>query len=99
VQNFASAAVGIAAAVALIRGFARQQVKSIGNFWVDLTRTIVYVLLPISVIAALFLCSQGVIQNFHPYATVTTVEGATQTIQQGALASHEAIKLFGTNGS
>jgi len=98
VQNFASAAVGIAAAVALIRGFARQQVKSIGNFWVDLTRTTVYVLLPISMIAAVLLCSQGVIQNFHPYATIKTVEGATQTIPQGAVASQEAIKELGTNG-
>jgi len=98
VQNFASAAVGIAAAVALIRGFARQQVKSIGNFWVDLTRTIVYVLLPISVIAALFLCSQGVIQNFHPYTVAKTVEGARQVIAQGPVASQEAIKMLGTNG-
>ena len=98
VQNFASAAVGIAAAVALIRGFARQQVKTVGNFWVDLTRTTVYVLLPVSFLAALFLCSQGVIQNFHPNAAVKTVEGAAQTIPQGPVASQEAIKMFGTNG-
>lgn len=98
VQNFVSAAVGIAAAVALIRGFARQQTNAIGNFWVDLTRSTVYVLLPISLVAALLLCSQGVIQNFHPYATVQTVEGATQTIPQGPVASQEAIKALGTNG-
>src|SRR5208337_193209 len=84
--------------IAVIRGFARAQAKTLGNFWVDLTRTIVYVLLPISIIAALFLCSQGAIQNFHPYVTAKTVEGATQTIPQGPVASQEAIKMLGTNG-
>jgi K+-transporting ATPase ATPase A chain len=98
VQNFASAAVGIAAAVAIIRGFARHQTDKIGNFWVDLTRTTLYVLLPISLAAALLLCSQGAIQNFHPYSTVKTLEGATQTIPQGPVASQEAIKMLGTNG-
>jgi K+-transporting ATPase ATPase A chain len=98
VQNFASAAVGIAVAVAMVRGFARQQVNSLGNFWVDLTRATLYVLLPISVVAALVLCSQGVIQNFHPYTAVKTVEGAAQTIPQGPVASQEAIKMLGTNG-
>ncbi len=98
VQNFASAAVGIAAAIAIIRGFARHQVSSIGNFWVDLTRSTLYILLPISVLAALLFCSQGVIQNLHPYTTVKTVEGATQTIPQGPVASQEAIKMLGTNG-
>jgi K+-transporting ATPase ATPase A chain len=98
VQNFASAAVGISAAVAMIRGFARQQSNSVGNFWVDLTRTTLYVLLPIAFVAALILCSQGAIQNFHSYATVKTVEGATQTIPQGPVASQEAIKMLGTNG-
>ncbi len=98
VQNFMSAAVGIAAAIAIIRGFARQQTQSIGSFWVDLTRATLYVLLPISLVAALFLCSQGVIQNFHPYTAVKTVEGATQTIPQGPVASQEAIKMLGTNG-
>jgi potassium-transporting ATPase potassium-binding subunit len=98
VQNFASAAVGIAVAVAMIRGFARQQADSVGNFWVDLTRATLYVLLPISLIAALLLCSQGAIQNLHPYTTVKTVEGATQTIAQGPVASQEAIKMLGTNG-
>jgi K+-transporting ATPase ATPase A chain len=98
VQNFASAAVGIAAAIAIIRGFARHQVSSIGNFWVDLTRCTLYVLLPISVVAALLFCSQGAIQNLRPYTTVKTVEGATQTIPQGPVASQEAIKMLGTNG-
>lgn len=98
VQNFVSAAVGISAAVALIRGFARQQAESIGNFWVDFARTTLYLLLPISLVAALFFGSQGVIQNFHPYASVKTVEGATQIIPQGPVASQEAIKTLGTNG-
>src|SRR6185503_16338337 len=95
VQNFASAAAGIAIAVALIRGFARQERKTIGNFWVDVTRATVYVLLPISIVAALFLCSQGVVQNLKPYTAVTTVEGGKQTIAQGPVASQEAIKELG----
>ncbi len=98
VQNFASGAAGIAIAIALVRGFARQQANSIGNFWVDLTRGTLYILLPLSLIGALFLCSQGVIQNLKPYQKVTTVEGATQTIAQGPVASQEAIKMVGTNG-
>src|SRR5271157_4171862 len=98
VQNFASAAVGIAAAVAIIRGFARHEVSKIGNFWVDLTRSTLYILLPLSVVAALLFCSQGAIQNLHPYTVVKTVEGATQTIPQGPVASQEAIKMLGTNG-
>jgi K+-transporting ATPase ATPase A chain len=98
VQNFASAAVGISAAVAMIRGFARQEAKAVGNFWVDLTRSTLYVLLPIGFVAGLILCSQGAIQNFHPYATVKTIEGATQTIPQGPVASQEVIKMLGTNG-
>jgi K+-transporting ATPase ATPase A chain len=98
VQNFVSPAVGIAAAVAIIRGFARHQTDKIGNFWVDLTRATLYVLLPISLAAALLLCSQGAIQNLRPYTTVKTVEGATQTIPQGPVASQEAIKMLGTNG-
>ncbi len=98
VQNFASAAAGIAVAIALTRGFARQQVNSLGNFWVDLTRGIVYILLPISLVAALILCSQGVIQNFHPYTVAKTLEGAKQVIAQGPVASQEAIKMLGTNG-
>ncbi len=98
VQNFASAAAGIAIAVALIRGFARQEKKTIGNFWVDVTRATVYVLLPLSIIAGLLFVSQGVIQNLHPYTEVTTVEGTKQVIAQGPVASQEAIKQLGTNG-
>ncbi len=98
VQNFLSAAVGVAVAIAVIRGFARQQAKAIGNFWVDLTRATLYVFLPISLVFALFLCSQGVIQNFKPYTEARTLEGATQVIAQGPVASQEAIKMLGTNG-
>jgi K+-transporting ATPase ATPase A chain len=85
-------------AVALIRGFARHSSKTIGNFWVDVTRCTIYILLPISILAALFFVWQGSIQNFKPYETVQTVEGATQTIAQGPLASQLAIKMLGTNG-
>jgi K+-transporting ATPase ATPase A chain len=98
VQNFASAAAGMAVAVALIRGFARQEKKTIGNFWVDVTRATVYVLLPVSIVAALLYCSQGVVQNLHPYTDVVTVEGGKQIIAQGPVASQEAIKQLGTNG-
>jgi potassium-transporting ATPase potassium-binding subunit len=97
-HNFFSAAVGIAAAIALIRGFARHSTEEIGNFWVDMTRATVYVLLPLSVVIALLFVSQGVIQNFSPYTKVATVEGAAQTIAQGPVASQEAIKMLGTNG-
>ena len=92
VQNFISAAAGMAIAIAVIRGFARHEMSTMGNFWVDVTRATLYVLLPISFIGALFLCSQGVIQNLKPYTTVTTVEGAKQVIAQGPVASQEAIK-------
>jgi K+-transporting ATPase ATPase A chain len=98
VQNFASAAAGMAIAIALVRGFARQEKKTIGNFWVDVTRATVYVLLPMALIGALFLVSQGVVQNFSPYTAATTVEGAKQTIAQGPVASQEIIKQLGTNG-
>ncbi len=98
VQNFASAAAGIAVAIAMIRGFARQETDRIGNFWVDMTRATLYILMPIAIVVALVFCSQGVIQNFHPYTVVKTVEGATQTIAQGPVASQEAIKQLGTNG-
>ena len=98
VQNFASAAAGIAVAIALIRGFARHETDKIGNFWVDLTRATLYVLLPIAIVAAIVFVSQGAIQNFHSYTAAKTVEGATQTIAQGPLASQEAIKQLGTNG-
>ncbi len=98
VQNFASAAAGIAVAIALIRGFARRETDKIGNFWVDLTRSTLYVLMPISIVAALLLVSQGAVQNFHAYTPVKTVEGTAQTIAQGPVASQEAIKQLGTNG-
>jgi K+-transporting ATPase ATPase A chain len=98
VQNFVSAAAGIAVAIALIRGFARHETDKIGNFWVDLTRATVYVLLPIAFVAALVFVWQGSIQNFHPYTAAKTVEGATQTIAQGPVASQEVIKQLGTNG-
>jgi K+-transporting ATPase ATPase A chain len=97
-HNFTSAAAGMAIAVALIRGFARQKANAIGNFWADLIRANVYVLLPLALILALFFCSQGVIQNLHPYTSATTLEGKTQTIAQGPVASQEAIKMLGTNG-
>jgi potassium-transporting ATPase potassium-binding subunit len=98
VHNFTSAAAGLAVAIALVRGFARQSIKTVGNFWVDMTRSTLYILLPISIVAALVLCSQGVIQNLHPYTVATTIEGAKQTIAQGPVASQEAIKMLGTNG-
>jgi len=98
VQNFASGAAGIAVAIALVRGFARQQFKTIGNFWVDVTRCIVHLLLPMALIGAMFLISQGVIQNFHSDQKLKTVEGAQQVIPQGPVASQEAIKMIGTNG-
>jgi K+-transporting ATPase ATPase A chain len=97
-HNFFSAAVGIAVAIAFVRGFARHSAKTLGNFWVDMTRATVYVLLPLSIAGALLLCSQGVIQNFDAYAKGTTLEGAVQTIPQGPVASQEAIKMIGTNG-
>jgi K+-transporting ATPase ATPase A chain len=98
VQNFVSAAVGIAVAIVLIRGFARHTMKTIGNFWVDVTRCTIYILLPISIVAALFFVWQGSIQNFQPPVTAQTLEGASQTIEQGPLASQLAIKMLGTNG-
>ncbi len=98
VQNFVSAAVGIAVVVALIRGFARHTAKTIGNFWLDVTRCTLYVLLPIAIVAALLLVGQGCIQNFRGPVNATTLEGATQVIEQGPLASQLAIKMLGTNG-
>ena len=98
-HNFASAASGIAVAAALVRGIAREKTTSVGNFWVDLTRVSLYLLLPICVVYALFLVSQGMIQNFSPYVAATTVDGgATQTLAQGPVASQVAIKMLGTNG-
>jgi len=98
VHNFVSAAAGIAVAIALVRGFARHSVKTIGNFWADLTRSTLYILLPISIVVALILCSQGVIQNLSAYTNAMTLEGAKQTLAQGPVASQEAIKMLGTNG-
>lgn len=99
VQNFVSAAVGIAVAVALVRGLAKRHGDgNIGNFWVDLTRTVLRVLLPIAAIGAILLISQGAIQNFSAPQTIQTVTGATQTIPSGAVASQEVIKELGTNG-
>jgi potassium-transporting ATPase potassium-binding subunit len=97
-HNFASAAVGLALAIALIRGIARASAKTIGNFWVDLTRGTLWVLLPLSFVAATLLLSQGAIQNFHKSVEATTVEGKLQKIPQGPVASQEAIKELGTNG-
>ena len=98
VHNFVSAATGIAMALALIRGFVRREVKTIGNFWVDLTRCTLYILIPISVVGALVLVWQGVPQNLGAYVDATTLEGAKQTIAQGPIASQEIIKELGTNG-
>jgi K+-transporting ATPase ATPase A chain len=98
VHNFLSAATGIALAIALIRGFSRRSCKTIGNFWVDMTRCILYVLLPVSIVVGLFFVWQGVPQNLSAYTEVTTLEGAKQIIAQGPVASQEVIKLFGTNG-
>ncbi len=97
-QNFVSAAVGIAVAITFIRGLAQREKETIGNFWVDMTRATLWVLLPIAVVGALFLVWQGVIQNLKPYDTVQTIEGAKQVIAQGPVASQEIIKQFGTNG-
>jgi potassium-transporting ATPase potassium-binding subunit len=97
-QNFLSAATGIALAVALIRGFSRSSMRTIGNFWVDVTRCTLYVLLPICVVYALFLVWQGIPQTLGAYVDATTLEGAKQTIALGPVASQVAIKMLGTNG-
>ncbi|BCW87643.1 Potassium-transporting ATPase potassium-binding subunit [Alphaproteobacteria bacterium SO-S41] len=98
VQNFLSAATGIALAVAFIRGFVRRSARGIGNFWADVTRVTLYVLLPLSFLLALVFVWQGVPQTFAASATATTLEGTTQTIALGPVASQEAIKMLGTNG-
>jgi potassium-transporting ATPase potassium-binding subunit len=98
VQNFVSAATGIAVMLALTRGIAHKTTDSIGSFWVDLTRSTVYVLLPLSILLTMFLVGEGVIQNFSAYQTVTTIEGAQQIIPLGPAASQVAIKQLGTNG-
>ncbi|MFY9856000.1 MAG: potassium-transporting ATPase subunit KdpA, partial [Terracidiphilus sp.] len=97
-HNFWSAAAGIVVAVALVRGIKRTSSATIGNFWVDMTRSLLYVLLPGSFIYALLLIGQGVPQNLHAYTAAQTLEGQTQTIGQGPVASQEAIKMLGTNG-
>jgi len=97
-HQFVSAAAGIAMAAALVRGLARRSAQHLGNFWVDLTRCTLYLLLPICIVVALIFVSQGMIQNFSPYTLVHTLNGGTQTIAQGPVASMEAIKDLGTNG-
>jgi K+-transporting ATPase ATPase A chain len=97
-QNFLSAATGIALAVALIRGFSRSSMRTIGNFWVDVTRCTLYVLLPICIVYTLFLIWQGIPQTLGAYVDATTLEGAKQTIAVGPVASQVAIKMLGTNG-
>ncbi|MGB6439447.1 MAG: potassium-transporting ATPase subunit KdpA [Methyloceanibacter sp.] len=97
-QNFLSAATGIVLAVALIRGFARASAKTVGNFWVDITRCTLYILIPICIPYALFLVWQGMPQTLAPYVDATTLEGAKQTIAVGPVASQVAIKMLGTNG-
>jgi K+-transporting ATPase ATPase A chain len=98
VQNFLSAAVGIAVAIALVRGFARNKTDRLGNFWVDLTRICLRILLPISIVFAIIFVGAGMIENLHHYATITTVTGGSQTLPGGPVASQEAIKELGTNG-
>jgi potassium-transporting ATPase potassium-binding subunit len=99
VQNFVSAAVGIAVAVALVRGFARTQTEQLGNFWVDLTRIVVRILLPISAVAAILLIAGGAVQNLSAGRDAHTLAGATQHLTGGPVASQEAIKDLGTKGS
>src|SRR3984957_3596439 len=98
VHNFVSAATGIALAVALIRGFARRSASGVGNFWVDMTRCTLYILLPVSILVGLFFIWQGMPQNLNAYVSASTLEGAKQVIAQGPVASQEVIKMFGTNG-
>ncbi|HEX9328686.1 MAG TPA: potassium-transporting ATPase subunit KdpA [Reyranella sp.] len=98
VHNFVSAATGIALALALVRGFARRSARGIGNFWVDLVRCTLYVLLPLSIVVGLFFVWQGMPQNLGAYTEATTLEGAKQVIAQGPVASQEVIKMLGTNG-
>src|ERR1700733_6353362 len=98
VHNFVSAATGIALAVALVRGFARRSALTLGNFWVDLTRCALYILLPIAIVVGLVFVWQGMPENFNAYTDVATLEGAKQAIAQGPVASQEVIKLLGTNG-
>jgi K+-transporting ATPase ATPase A chain len=98
VHNFLSAATGIALAVALVRGFARRSANGVGNFWVDMTRCTLYILLPVSIVVGLFFVWQGMPQNLSAYVDAATLEGAKQTIAMGPVASQEVIKMLGTNG-
>ena len=98
VQNFVSAATGIAVLLALIRGLSRRTTEQLGNFWVDLTRSTIYVLLPMALLFSILLTGQGVIQNFHTNQSVETIAGKTQVIPMGPVASQIAIKQLGTNG-
>ena len=98
VQNFVSAATAVGVMLALVQGFVRRSSRTVGNFWVDLARTTVYILLPLSVVLALLLVGQGVVQTWSPYETVHTLEGADQTLALGPAASQVAIKQLGTNG-
>ncbi len=97
-QNFVSAATGIALVAPLARAFARTRAATVGNFWVDLTRSTLYVLLPLSIVLALVFVACGMPQNLHGYVDATTLEGAHQTLAQGPVASQIAIKQLGTNG-
>jgi len=97
-HNFVSAAAGLAVAVAVIRGVTRTDIKAVGNFWVDMTRSLLYVLVPASVVLGLVLVAQGIPQNFHEYTNVSSLEGMKQAITQGPMASQEVIKELGTNG-
>src|SRR5450631_4138330 len=98
VHNFVSAATGIALAIALIRGFARRSANTIGNFWVDMTRCVLYILLPAAIVVGLVFVALGMPENLNAYTEVTTLEGAKQIIAQGPVASQEVIKMLGTNG-
>jgi potassium-transporting ATPase potassium-binding subunit len=98
VQNFLSAATGLTVVIALIRGFSRKKTDKIGNFWVDLTRSLLWILIPMSIVISIFFMWQGSVQNLNRYQTVRTLEGAQQTIAMGPAASQEAIKELGTNG-
>src|SRR5271166_5954965 len=98
VQNFLAGAAGLAVGIAFVRGMARDRAETLGNFWVDLVRSILWVLLPLSLVGAVVLAWQGVPMNFHPYSQATGLEGARQTIAQGPVAALEIIKNLGTNG-
>jgi K+-transporting ATPase ATPase A chain len=98
VQNFVSASVGIVVVIVLIRGFSRRSTTDLGNFWQDIVRCVLWILLPLSIVLTVLLVSQGVIENFDSYKEVTTVEGARQVLAMGPAASQIAIKQLGTNG-